>query len=100
MATHRQAELSSIALHQAVAERLDAHVVAAAWQRLEGAHLHPVWAQRWRVLLDLPLSALREKLVEDSQEMIDLRQCTPFAGVLDPRERWRILRSIKSDEAR
>jgi hypothetical protein len=101
MSSHRKAELRSLALHRAIAERLsDPGVVERARGQVERwvreGKLHPGWAERWHAELVRPLVELKGRLTEDTQEMIDLRQCTPFVGVLDPRERWRIWRG---DEA-
>lgn len=49
------------------------------------------YLEEWRRLLHLPAAELAKRIVEDSERMTDLRQSSPFAGVLTPRERWRIL---------
>jgi hypothetical protein len=41
-------------------------------------------------MLARPLPELLDLLVEDSERMAAMRQATPFAGVLDPAERWAI----------
>jgi hypothetical protein len=97
---HRTAERRSIALHAAVAARLDEATVARAAARVEG-WLHdggPVpapTARAWRALLIGPRDALAAALVRDDETMRDLRQCTPFAAVLAPAERWRIIREVR-----
>ena len=92
------AELRSLALHRAVANKLAAEPLATL--AIANANLanaihrgttHPTYANAWRVLLALPLAELLVKLIDESQEMRDLRQASPFAGVLTPRERWKIL---------
>ncbi len=92
------AERRSLALHQAVAARLreDPRLVERARTTViecerEG-RLHPQYARQWRELLQLPLEELIVKLLDHGEEMCALRQTTPFAGVLEPRQRWRILR--------
>lgn len=91
------AELRSLALHRAVADKLshDAALLALARTNLDAAAArgttHPHYVEAWRRLLALPLDALLVKLVDESQEMRDLRQASPFAGVLTARERWKIL---------
>jgi hypothetical protein len=98
MDPHRLAELRSIALHCAVAERLrtDAHLIDAARARIRGwvdsGRLAPRDAGEWERLLALPIDDLCTFLVEDTEEARTLRQSTPFAGVIDPRTRWRIWR--------
>ena len=96
---HRTAELRSIALHRLVAERLDLDAVGSARKRVDGwlAADGPVdhrWAAQWNDLLRLPLSELKARLVEDSESMRDLRQSTPFAGVVPEHERLRILEEV------
>jgi hypothetical protein len=91
---HRTVELRSIELHRLVAERLDPVLIARArkhvedWLAQPDHPVHPVYARRWLDLLALPVDELRVKLVEDSPGMRDLRQSTPFAGVLTDEERW------------
>jgi hypothetical protein len=46
-------------------------------------------------LLELPLPQLSAQLVDPSQRARDLRQATPFAGALDPRERWRLWKEVR-----
>jgi len=97
---HRTAERRSIALHAAVAERLDEVTVAKAAARVDG-WLHdggPVpaaTARAWRELLAGPRDALSAALVRDDETMRDLRQSTPFAAVVAPAERWRIIREVR-----
>ena len=48
----------------------------------------------WAALLREDEDVLRSALVEDSERGHTLRQVSPFAGVLTPRERWAILREL------
>lgn len=97
---HRLAEERSIALHRAVAERLraDARVLDAARERVAGwlatGSVHELHARRWRAVLDLPLDELCAFLVDGGELARELRQSTPFAGVVDARTRWRIWREV------
>ena len=95
MDAHRLAEQRSLAYHRVVAERLrsDGRVLPVARARVtewlaEGRSTH--YARQWERLLAGPLDVLCEALVADSEEGRARRQATPFAGALDPRERWRI----------
>lgn len=54
----------------------------------------------WRRVLDGPLEELLELLVDPSQRARDLRQVTPFAGVLSAHARWRAQRRMRSVGAR
>lgn len=45
------------------------------------------WVDRWAEILELPPADLAKHMLEDSEEGRDLRQVSPFAGVLDQRDR-------------
>lgn len=98
MGPHERAEELSRRLHDAVSARLvaDPTLVARARQRvtgwLEDGSVAQPYAEAWASLLDGPLPALVTALGERSERMHDLRQVSPFAGVLDPRVRWRLRR--------
>ncbi len=97
---HRTAELRSIAMHALIAERLDDQVLSMAQERVEqwirdGGPVPPRWAHGWRELLAQPVPEIAETLVEDGEWMRDLRQNTPFAGVLTPEDRWKIIREVR-----
>ncbi len=97
---HRIPELRSIAFHRLVAERLDEELLATARDRVDGwisggSPVAPLWAERWREVLSRPLPEIARLLTEDSERMRDLRQVTPFAGAVEPQERWRIIREVR-----
>ena len=98
---HRLAEERSLALHCAIADKLamDATALERARARvrrwLESSEVSPHWARRWDEVLSRPLSEICAFLVEESEEARALRQVTPFAGVIDPRTRWRIWREVR-----
>lgn len=52
------------------------------------------YSDRWEQLLERPLPEIRRALVEETQEADDLRQNSPFAGVLSEPERRRIVREV------
>jgi len=87
-------------MHRLVSERLDDEVLNRArarigdWLTVDGPVDHR-WARRWGELLDLPMAELRELLVEDSEQMRDLRQSTPFAGIVPEDERRKILEEVR-----
>jgi hypothetical protein len=94
MTRHHARDSFSLAWHTVVARRLAANpgLVQQAAERLarweaSGA-LHPDYAARWRALLALPVEALCVRLTEPGEGMDALRQVSPFAGVVGPRERW------------
>ena len=93
---HRRAELRSLAYHRAVANRLDHLLVEDARRRLHtwrlDGKIDPHYGDRWEAVLSRPLSKVRSFISRDTQEARDLRQSSPFAGVLTEQERQRILR--------
>lgn len=92
---HRQSQLRGLAYHRALARRLSARMVADARQVLAGWELEgridPVYANLWRELLSKPVSEIRRQLGADTMQMADLRQNSPFAGMLSERERRAVL---------
>lgn len=96
---HRTAELRSLALHRVVAERLDERMIEDARARIERLaaedHLHPRYAEGWRELLSRPVPQAAAAIVADDQEGRDLRQNSPFAGVLNEQERRRIIETVR-----
>jgi hypothetical protein len=100
---HQLAEQRSLAYHRAIAARLvrepslvaRARAKVAAW-RAEGRSLF--YARAWERLLSGPTEALAQFLVADTEEARALRQATPFAGALEPRERWRIWKEVGQRE--
>jgi hypothetical protein len=103
---HRLAEERSLALHRAVAGRLrqDASLLARARARVAGwlaaGPTHPRYAQAWAEVLRLPLDELCAAITDAGEPARALRQCTPFAGVVPPRERWRIWREVRAARER
>ncbi|HKQ72014.1 MAG TPA: hypothetical protein VJT73_21865 [Polyangiaceae bacterium] len=102
MNLHRLAEERSIELHRAIGQRLmrDPSIVLLARARIAerkaAASLHADLLAAWERVLSLPLPELVAFLSSSSAEARELRQTTPFAGVVPPRERWSIWRSVKA----
>ena len=100
MDLHRLGEERSIAMHREVAARIltDGGVLDSARARvgqwIETGEVHRAYAEAWRDLLDQPPDLVARALVDRSDRSRDLRQVSPFAGVLDPRTRWRIRREV------
>jgi transcriptional regulator with XRE-family HTH domain len=95
----------SLALHAAIAERLRAEpgpVLASARRSLARMRSqHPGARQlldEWRVLLRRPLSALVAVLLDPDPWARELRQVTPFTGLLSARERKEVLRAFAESE--
>jgi len=96
---HQRAERRNRAYHAAVARRLRKDTVRKAlhqlWRWSEEGNIHPRYAAEWEALLQRPLPEIKEVLTEDSQRARDLRQNSPFAGMLSEPERRKILKAIR-----
>jgi hypothetical protein len=95
---HDRARARSLAYHRALATQLrkemvdEARHVLSRWR--QDRRIDPRYADRWESLLDRPLPELRQALVDESQDGDDLRQNSPFAGLLSEPERLRIVREV------
>jgi hypothetical protein len=95
---HDRASARGLAFHQAVASRLrrpmveEARHVLFRWREQE--RIDERYAERWEQLLERPLPEIRRALVQEGQEADDLRQSSPFAGMLSEPERRRIMREV------
>jgi hypothetical protein len=96
-------EYRTLALHRAVAKKLrddPSAVLAVArknialYRSTDAAQHSEPYIAAWESLVDGPLDVLLEAIVSLSQESKDLRQSTPFAGVLSDDERWDILEEV------
>ncbi len=101
MDAHQLAEERSLAYHRVIATRLlrDPNVLQAARQRVAGWLAEPgslYRAQRWREILDGDPDAVAAFLGTRSELADELRQSSPFAGVLSPAERWEIWRATRN----
>lgn len=101
MDLHRLGEERSIAYHRAIAERIaqDPTVLERARGRVRawitGKDPAPEFARAWNEVLARPLPELLRFLTDEGQRARELRQSTPFAGVLPPRVRWEIWRRVR-----
>ncbi|HEY2140554.1 MAG TPA: hypothetical protein VGG98_00665 [Solirubrobacteraceae bacterium] len=92
---HDRARTRGLAYHRAVARRLrkpmvqEARHVLFRWR--EQGRIDKRYAERWERILDQPVSEIRKALGDESQEADDLRQNSPFAGLLSEPERRRLM---------
>ncbi len=94
----------SLAFHRAIVEILaknPAPVLNRAIRNVEKlAKMHP-GAQKlfnqWNCWLALPLENLASKLLDPLPEAREMRQVSPFSGVLGPQQRTRILRQFRKE---
>ncbi len=99
---HQRIDRRSLELHRAIAAKLRVHpeLLGIARDNLArwtagGSRSQPYW-DAWREILDRPLEEVLALVEEDSERMITLRQATPFAGVLEPAERWAVYARFES----
>jgi hypothetical protein len=93
---HQRIDRRSLELHRAIAAKLRTHPELigiardnlARWSANE-SRSQPYW-DAWREILERPLEEVLELLEEESERMTAMRQATPFAGVLEPAERWAV----------
>jgi len=93
---HARVDARSLAMHRAIAEKLRVRpeLMDVAFDNLrrwaEGAGRSQPYLDAWDKLLSRPLGEVLALIVEDSEAMRAMRQTSPFAGVLSPKERWEI----------
>lgn len=99
--TLRREALRSLWLHRAVAGKFVADppaAIALARRNLRRfREIQPraaVWLDAWDRLLDAGPESILEVLTSTTSAAIDLRQNTPFAGILSEAERQTILRAF------
>jgi hypothetical protein len=103
---HELARERSLAFHREIATRLrgDPRLIDAARARVSGwlndRSVAEEYARAWQALLELPLDVLLDRITERTATAHDLRQVSPFAGVLDPRTRWRIHKAVGDERRR
>lgn len=92
---HRVAELRGLAYHRALAPRLRKPMVEQARRKLrrwqDEERIDPRHARAWQEVLALPIEGIRAAIASDDERGRDLRQNSPFAGMLGERERRKII---------
>jgi hypothetical protein len=95
---HVEIDSRSLAMHRLIAERIrcEPTLFSVPVRNVERwAMMKPVEAKylkQWREILGAGMDEALRFAVEDSERATELRQSTPFAGVLTPRERWAFLK--------
>lgn len=101
MNLHRLGEERSVAYHRVIAERLQSRpeILESARRRvqewLDSRAIAPFYARKWAEILSGDATSIAAFLVERSELAAELRQSSPFAGALNPRERWSIWRETR-----
>jgi transcriptional regulator with XRE-family HTH domain len=95
----------SLAFHRAIVEILrktPAPVLSRATQNLEKLSINQPGArmlfERWKTWLELPLGELVANLLDPFPLAREMRQVSPFSGVLNPEDRSRILRQFRKQQ--
>ena len=104
MRAHEWIDRRSLALHEAVAAKLEAQpqlleVARANLQRWLSTNPAAALREWWRLLETTPLPDLLALLRSPSDDAARLRQSSPFAGLLTPQERQAILNDYESRRA-
>jgi excisionase family DNA binding protein len=98
-------QLKALWLHRAVAGRLvtdpDEVLAKAAANHERLRQVHPrgmttMWLDRWRSVLDSGVEAVLDVLTSRSADAVELRQNSPFAGVLSEAERKAVLAAFSA----
>lgn len=103
---HRLAELRSLALHRAIAQRLvdQPELIDAARSRVlawrSSGHLSEAHARAWAAILSGTIGEIIAFITADTEVARELRQSTPFAGALSPRARWAIWSAVREEVER
>jgi excisionase family DNA binding protein len=96
-------QLKALWLHRAVAGRLvvdpDGVLSKARTNLARLGQVHPdgmaaIWLDRWRATLDDGIEAVLDTLTSRAPHAVELRQNSPFAGVLSETERRAVLNAF------
>jgi hypothetical protein len=93
---HVRIDQRSLVMHRAIAGKLRtdptllhiAHDNLNRW--MSTANNSRPYFEKWREILARPVPEILDIIVEDTETMSALRQCSPFAGLLTAKERWAI----------
>ena len=98
-------DIRSLALHRAVASMIRENPAlldkVRAWLgRLAEKDPGAYYIAGWREVLEHPLEDILDFLVDEGEWAADLRQSSPFTGcgLLDPRDRWALLKTVERRE--
>lgn len=98
-AGHGRAERQSLAYHRALSKRLNRRMADDAlhtvWKWRDQGRMDLRYARQWEQVLHRPVLEIKRLISADTREARDLRQNSPFAGMLSTPERKKILAGIR-----
>ena len=95
---HALLDRRSLMMHRLIAERLRANPALLETARANMARWNCPergWWREWTAILEQPLDEILTILERDDEEGCRLRQSSPFAGILNPQEVWKLKREFK-----
>ena len=102
----RREELRSLWLHRAVAGKVvvdpDGAIATARRNVARFREVQPragIWLDRWEEILDAGPERVLETLTSSSRDAIDLRQNTPFVGLLSEEEQRAVITAFTAATA-
>jgi transcriptional regulator with XRE-family HTH domain len=97
-------DLRSLAFHRAIADllRKNPELIVKRTRKNLGklASMHPdagTLFDKWREWLSFPLETLIEKILDSQQEACEMRQVSPFSGLLNAQQRTQVLRDFRKE---
>ena len=94
----------SLAYHQAIAKKLSQDPISTKKQAKQNlrrlSKLHPgakALFTRWHHWLDYPTEELKSSILDPGITARDMRQVSPFSGILQPKERVQILKQFRME---
>jgi len=100
---HRILDARSLALHCKIQRKIDQNRGLlevprrnlARWSESASGPL-PAYIDEWREILDQPWPDVAAFIISFSDEAVRLRQSSPFAGVLNPKERKQVYDAFRT----
>lgn len=103
MKTHQEIDQRSLDLAKEIVKRIDgqpnhegldrARAVCARWRKESDAS----YLREWEAILKKPWTEIRALYTDPGESGQQLRQNSPFCGILTPRERWTWLKQWEID---
>lgn len=89
---HERIDAWSLAMHKAIAAKLRAspELISIAMDNIQRWSVSAGRSQPYLMAWTRPAEEVLALIQEDNEPMRALRQASPFAGVLSPKERWEI----------